>query len=106
MDSGRWPALPLEGWRDTYATLHMWTQVVGKLALAATPLANHWWNVAFHLTQSGFATQPMTCPGHCTVVVEFDFIAHELRLASSRGAREVVRLEPKTVARFHGEVMA
>jgi len=105
MDAGRWPALPLAGWRDTYATLHMWTQVVGKLALATTPLVNHWWNVAFHLTHGGFATHPMNCGSPCTLVAEFDFIVHELRFAASTGAREVVKLEPKTVAAFYGEVI-
>ena len=106
MDSGRWPALPLAGWRDTYATLHMWTQVVGKLTLETTPLANHWWNVAFHLTARGFSTQPMTCGEGCTLVASFDFIAHELHLHASTGAAEVVKLEPKSVAAFHSQVMA
>jgi len=106
MDSGRWPALPLAGWRDTYATLHRWTQVVGKLTLSTTPLANHWWNVAFHFTSSGFATQPMTCGDGCTLAATFDFIAHELRLDASTGRREVVKLAPMTVAQFYAEVMA
>src|SRR5256885_6050285 len=56
----RWPALPLEEWRDTYATLHMWTQVVGKLALGLSPLTNHYWNTALQITPRGLATLPLT----------------------------------------------
>jgi len=106
MDADRWPALQVPGWRDTYATLHMGTQVVGKLTLATTPLMNHWWNVAFHLTANGFATAPMTCDDGCTLVAAFDFIAHELRLHASTGITQVVKLEPKPVARFYADVMA
>jgi hypothetical protein len=106
MDAERWPALQLSGWRDTYATLHMWTQVVGKLALTTTPLENHWWNVAFRLTANGFATRPMTCGDACTLDAAFDFIAHELRLHASTGATAVLKLEPKTVASFYAEVVA
>jgi hypothetical protein len=105
MEPERWPALPLSEWRDTYATLHMWSQVVGNLTLATTPTENHWWNVAFRLTARGFATRPMTC-GARTVTAEFDFVAHELRLESATGAGRVVKLEPKTVAAFHEEVVS
>jgi hypothetical protein len=106
MASERWPALPLSEWRDTYATLHMWMQVVGKLTLATTPLVNHWWNVTLHFTARGLATQPMSCGGGATLAATFDFVSHELRLRASTGASEVVKLEPRTVARFHEEVMA
>ena len=61
-----WPALPYDQWKDTYATLHMWTQVVGKIALAATPPINHSWGVALHITPRGIAT---LCPGHCSTCV-------------------------------------
>src|SRR6266702_7397767 len=106
MTPDRWPALPLSAWRDTYVTLHMWMQVVGKLTLTTTPLANHWWNVTFHYTARGLATQPMNVGGGRTLTATFDFISHELVLLASDGAEERVRLEPKTVARFHAEVMA
>ena len=106
MATERWPALPLAQWRDTKDTLHMWMQVVGKLTLATTPLANHWWNVALHYTARGLATQPMDAGDGCSLVAEFDFVSHELLLRSSDGSRERVRLEPKTVAQFHAEVTA
>ncbi|HUJ01950.1 MAG TPA: DUF5996 family protein [Usitatibacter sp.] len=102
---GAWPALPLAQWRDTYATLHMWMQVVGKLTLSTTPLANHWWNAAFHFTARGLATQPMRCAGR-TLVAHFDFVSHQLQLNASDGREEIVRLEPMTVADFHAKVMA
>lgn len=105
MTPDRWPALPLSSWRDTYVTLHMWSQVVGKLTLTTTPLANHYWNVTFRYTARGFATQPMNVAGR-TLTATFDFISHELVLHASDGAQERVRLEPKTVAQFHAEVMA
>jgi hypothetical protein len=106
MPSDRWPALPLSAWRDTCVTLHMWSQVVGKLTLTTTPLVNHYWNVAFHYAARGLATQPMNAGGGRTFTATFDFLAHELVLLASDGAEERVRLEPKTVARFHAEVMA
>ena len=106
MASGRWPALPLAAWRDTYDTLHMWSQVVGKLALATTPLSNHYWNVAFQFASYGLVTQPMTVDEGRTLTAAFDFVGHELVLRASDGAVEWVKLEPKTVAQFHAEVMA
>ena len=54
-----WPALPLEDWKDTYATLHMWTQIVGKIRLAQTVPLNHWWNVTLYVTSRGLTTSPM-----------------------------------------------
>jgi hypothetical protein len=102
----RWPALSLAAWRDTCTTLHMWSQVVGKLTLTTTPLVNHYWNVTFRYTARGLATQPMSVGGGRTLVVTFDFISHELLLRASDGVEERVRLEPKTVAQFHAEVMA
>jgi len=104
-DPGPWPALPLAAWQETYATLHMWMQVVGKLTLTTTPLANHWWNVTFHFTARGLATQPMRC-GARTLVAQFDFLAHELQLRASDGAGEAIALEPMTVADFYAKVMA
>jgi hypothetical protein len=100
----RWPELPLAAWQDTYATLHMWSQVVGKVVLAATPLANHYWNVAFRLTSRGFETQPMTVNGH-TFTATFDLVSHELAFTCTDGRRASIPLVPRTVADFHAEVM-
>src|SRR5437899_8251615 len=71
-----WPALPLDGWQDTYATLHMWTQVVGKLALKLSPLTNHYWNTALQVTPRGLATLPLTAD-HRSVTITFDFRSEE-----------------------------
>jgi hypothetical protein len=100
----RWPALPLAAWRDTYATLHMWTQVVGKLAIPTTPHLNHYWNLTLHFTSRGLATLPMNC-GDRTLMAAFDFVSHELVLSASDGAVETIALEPQTVADFHVKVM-
>jgi hypothetical protein len=99
-----WPALTIAGWRDTYATLHMWTQVVGKVCLALTPLTNHFWNVAFQVTPRGLAT-PTLPYGHRALTITFDFIDHELVLQCSDGGIEKIRLEPRTVADFYRAVM-
>ena len=100
----RWPALPLEAWRDTYATLHMWTQIVGKLTLPTTPLENHWWNVTFHLTPRGLATRALHAGGR-DITAEFDFVAHQLTFSCSDGRHESIALEPRTVADFYARVM-
>ena len=105
-ERARWPALPLAEWRDTCATLHMWTQVVGKLAIPTTPRLNHYWNCTLHYTARGLATLPMTCPDGRTLLATFDFVAHELVLAASDGATETIRLAPRTVADFHAAVTA
>jgi hypothetical protein len=95
-----WPALPLEEWRDTYATLHMWTQIVGKTRLALAPWQNHWWQVALHVTARGLATGPMPY-GSRTLDAEFDFIEHELLLRTSEGAVQEITLRPRSVAEFY-----
>ena len=100
MDPHRWPSLPFAAWRDTCATLHMWTQVVGKLAIPTTPLVNHYWNLTLHFTARGLTTMPMECGGR-TLVAAFDFVSHELVLSASDGATQRIRLEPRSVAEFH-----
>ncbi len=100
-----WPALPLAEWRDTYATLHMWTQIVGKTRLALAPMENHWWQVALYLTARGLTTSPMPC-GQRTVEVEFDFCGHALRLQASDGASHSFALAPRSVADFHARYIA
>jgi hypothetical protein len=99
-----WPALPPGPWRDTYATLHMWTQVVGKVCLALTPLTNHYWNIAFRITSTGVTT-PLLNAGDRMLTIAFDFVDHQLLIVSSDGRAERVALVPQTVARFHQAVM-
>ena len=91
-----WPPLPLDAWRDTYATLHMWTQVVGKLALGLSPLTNHYWNTALQITPRGLATLPLTVDGRI-VTVTFDLVSHHLAVESSDGGHTKVSLEPQPV---------
>jgi len=102
----KWPALPLAKWRQTCETLHMWTQVVGKVALAATPLVNHHWNVAFRLGSRGLATRPMEAGDGRTLTITFDFVDHRLLIQASDGGTETIQLTPRTVADFHAAVMA
>jgi Family of unknown function (DUF5996) len=100
--SETWPALPLEQWKDTYATLHLWTQMVGKTRLALTPMMNHWWNIALYLTARGLSTSPMWC-GERTCEIEFDLVDHVLRAQMSDGATRTIPLRPRSVAEFHRE---
>lgn len=100
-----WPALPLDEWRDTYATLHMWTQIVGKTRLALAPMENHWWQVALYVTPRGLTTSAMPS-GVRTVAAEFDFIDHQLYLRASDGATRAVTLAPRTVADFYAAYTA
>jgi Family of unknown function (DUF5996) len=99
-----WPALPLDEWRDTYQTLHMWTQVVGKIALALTPPLNHFWNVALQVTPRGLMTYPLTS-GHRTVTFTFDFIDQRLVVEGSNGELAGLPLQPQSVADFYRAVM-
>jgi Family of unknown function (DUF5996) len=102
--SERWPALPLAEWKDTYATLHMWTQIVGKVRLALSPRINHWWGSALYVTARGLTTSPI--PYEKGVFeINFDFIAHTLEIATSLGENRVLRLIPRTVAEFYAELM-
>jgi hypothetical protein len=100
-----WPALPLDGWRDTYATIHRWTQVAGKIRLAQAPLINHWWQVPLYVTCRGLTTSPIPY-GTRTFQIDFDFIDHRLVIQTSDGAMESFPLEPRSVADFYGEMMA
>jgi len=95
-----WPTLSLDEWRDTYATLHMWTQIVGKTCLALARRQNHWWQVALHVTARGLATGPMPY-GSRTLDVEFDFVEHELVLRTDDGAVHEIPLRPRSVAEFY-----
>ena len=100
-----WPALPLEGWQDTFATLHMWTQIVGKTRLALAPMENHWWQVALYVTPRGLTTSSMPV-GTRTVAVEFDFIDHQLQFRTSEGETRAVPLVAQSVADFYAGYLA
>ena len=100
-----WPDLPLERWKDTRDTLHMWTQMVGKVRLELTPLVNHWWNVPLYVTARGLATSAMPYAGS-TINLLFDFIDHRLVLEMSDGSRKSIPLAPCSVADFYRDIMA
>jgi hypothetical protein len=100
-----WPALPLEQWEDTRATLHMWTQIVGKIRLEQTPLVNHWWNVPLYVSAHGLTTTAMPYEERF-FEMEFDFVDHFLVIKCSDGASANVALEPKSVATFYQQTMA
>jgi hypothetical protein len=100
-----WPELPVDEWTDTRDTLHMWTQVVGKIRMAQEPLVNHWWQVPLYVSSRGLTTSAIPYHGEL-FDIEFDFIDHQLHLRTSRGGRRQVELEPKSVAAFYAETMA
>ena len=95
-----WPPLPLDSWEDTYATLHMWTQIVGKLALKLSPLTNHYWNTALQVTSHGLATLPLTAEDRA-VTLTFDFFADQLLFECSDGRGASISLESRPVAEFY-----
>jgi hypothetical protein len=105
MNDEIWPALPYDAWKDTYATLHMWTQVVGKVALALAPPLHHSWGIALHLTSRGLTTRPLA-HGARSFTLEFDFLDHQFLIRTTGGDRRALKLEPRSVADFHREVMA
>lgn len=99
-----WPALPLESWKDTYATLHMWTQIVGKVRLCLTPLVNHWWNVPLYVSARGLSTSLIPY-GQRGFELWFDFIGHRLVLETSDSISKSLALKPQSVAEFYQELM-
>ena len=99
-DAELWPALPLETWQDTYTTLHLWTQIVGKTRLALAPSENHWWQVPLYVTARGLTTSAIPS-GERTFTVDFDFIDHRLKVATSDGAIRTNALTAQTVAEFY-----
>jgi len=100
-----WPSLPVSAWQDTYATLQLWTQVIGKIKLALTPPINHWWQVTLHVTPRGLTTSSIP-HGTRTFRIDFDFIDHHLKIETSDGATDSMPLEPRSVADFYREVMS
>ena len=100
-----WPALPLDSWKDTCATLHMWTQIVGKIRMRFTPLVNHWWNVPLYVTARGLTTALVPYNGRA-FELRFDFIGHQLVLETSDGMQKALSLSPRPVADFYRDCMA
>ena len=99
-----WPELPTEEWRDTYATLHLWTQIVGKIRLTKSPWLNHSWHVALYVTPRGLTTSPMP-DGTRTFQIDLDFIDHRLRISTSDGITRHFALPGHSVASFYSTIM-
>jgi len=99
-----WPSLPLEEWKDTYATLHMWTQIAGKIRLAQSPPINHWWQVPLYVSARGLTTTAIP-HGTRNFEIEFDFIEHQLIIRTSDGETRNLALAPRAVADFYRELM-
>jgi hypothetical protein len=104
MPDPRWPELPYAAWRDTCTTLHLWTQIVGKIRLVATPWLNHSWHVTLRVTPRGLRT-PLICTGAQDFEIEFDFIDHTLWIRTAAGHFRQVMLRPVSVAAFFADVM-
>jgi hypothetical protein len=104
-DENSWPALPLEQWKDTYATLHMWTQIVGKIRLALTPLINHWWNVPLYVNARGLTTSAIPYDAR-PFELAFDFLDHKLVLSNSDGPGSELPLTAMSIADFYQRVMS
>jgi hypothetical protein len=99
-----WPDLTYQNWRDTAATLQLWTQIVGKVRLTLTPWLNHSWQVPLYVSARGLATSPIPV-GNEVLEIEFDFISHRLIARTSRGAERTLPLAPRTVAEFYSRLM-
>jgi len=103
--SEQWPSLAFEAWESTYATLHMWTQIVGKIRLVQTPWVNHSWHLSLYVTARGLTTSPIPY-GTRTFQIDFDFIDHRLLIQTSEGAIKTTALQPRSVANFYEELLA
>ena len=103
-DDTLWPPLRYDAWKETYANLHLMTQIVGKVRLAQTPWLNHSWHVALYVTPRGLTTGPIP-HGNRTFDISFDFVAHDLHIRTSDGDKRILRLQPQSVASFHKSVM-
>ncbi len=99
-----WPELPLSAWKDTYATLHLWTQIVGKIRLTQTPWLNHSWHVVLYVSTRGLTTSPIPY-GERVFQLDFDFLDHVLRVSTGEGGKREIGLFPRTVADFYTELM-
>jgi hypothetical protein len=103
MTNDDWPVLDSKAWAETRATLHMWTQIAGKIRLALAPHVNHWWSVGLHVNARGLTTSPIPC-GDRVFEVKFDFLDHLLIIDTCDGRRRTVELAPRTVADFYAAV--
>ncbi|MCG8353755.1 MAG: DUF5996 family protein [Chloroflexales bacterium] len=101
--SDQWPSLPFQEWKQTYATLHMWTQIVGKIRLVQTPWINHSWHTALYVTSRGLTTSPIPYEDR-SFQIDFDFIEHKLFIKTSGGEVKTIALAPRSVADFYTEL--
>jgi Family of unknown function (DUF5996) len=99
-----WPELPLAAWQDTYTTLHMWTQIVGKVRLALSPHVNHWWQVPLYVNSVGLTTSAIPWQ-HGVFEVQFDFLRHALSIHTSQGDTKTIDLGPRSVADFYRQFL-
>ena len=104
-DNAVWPALPAEEWARTRDTVHMWTQIVGKIRMANTPMVNHWWNVPLYVTDAGLTTSSIPY-GDRTFQIDFDFDDNRLTITTNVADSRSMKLEPRSVADFYEELMA
>ena len=98
------PSLPITAWQETSSTLHLWTQIIGKIRMELTPLINHWWNVTLYVTSRGLTTSSIPYENRF-FQIDFDFIAHELCISTSDGQRRAFPLKPYSVAEFYQKTM-
>src|SRR5579862_163700 len=103
-NNSSWPPLDYALWQDSCATLHLWTQIVGKIRLAQMPMTNHWWQVPLYVTARGLTTSPMPFDGR-TFQIDFDFVGHRLHISVSDGRQDGFALAPRSVAAFYAELM-
>src|SRR4051812_49070035 len=94
-----WPELPYEAWKDTYETLHRWTQIVGKIELKLKPFVNHWWETAFSVSARGLKTSLIPY-GERAFDMEFNFVDHLLSIRTAESQRRAIALTPRSVADF------
>ncbi|WP_442949321.1 DUF5996 family protein [Nostoc sp.] len=100
-----WLPLPLAVWQDTYQTLHLWTQIIGKIRLALAPKLNHWWHSTLYVTPCGLTTSTLPA-GTCSFQITFDFLKHQLLIETSDGITQAIALAPRSVADFYQAVMS
>jgi hypothetical protein len=104
-DTAEWPILPVAQWQPTRDTLHLWTQIIGKIRLANSPLVNHWWNVPLYVTSRGLTTSLIPHNSGRNFQIDFDFQAHQLQITTSDGQLRSLSLEPRTVTDFYNRVL-
>src|SRR5262245_49817892 len=99
-----WPELPLHAWQDTYATLHLWLQIIGKIRMAQMPYLNHWWNVTLYVSANGLTTSVLPY-GTRAFQIDVDLCTHCVRVHTDRAEERVLPLRAQSVADFHAELM-